>query len=60
MKSNDVNGQQLDKFNNKIVEIVYLYARSIDHNLTFLQVVYQAMLEQQMMTFDYSMAFIKF
>jgi lysine-N-methylase len=50
----------IDKFNEKIVEILYLYARSIDHNHAFLHVVYQAMLEQQMMSFDYSLAFIKF
>ena len=48
---------QIDK---QLVEIVYLFARGIDHNLAFLQVVYQAMAEQQMMSFDYAMPFIKF
>lgn len=48
---------EIDK---QLVEIVYLFARGIDHNHAFLHVVYQAMLEQQMMSFDYAMPFIKF
>lgn len=44
----------------QLVEIVYLFARGIDHNLAFLHVVYQAIAEQQMMSFDYAMPFIKF
>jgi hypothetical protein len=48
---------EIDKL---LVEIVYLFARGIDHNHAFLHVVYQAMLEQQMMSFDYAMPFIKF
>ena len=51
------DSSQIDKH---LVEIVYLFARGIDHNLAFLQVVYQAMAEQQMMSFDYAMPFIKF
>ena len=43
-----------------VVEVVYLFARSIDHNHNFLQVVFHAMLEQQMMSFDYSLPLIKF
>lgn len=53
----DGDTDELDKL---LVNIVYLFARGIDHNLTFLQVVYQAMQEQQMMSFDYAMPFIKF
>ena len=49
-----------DEIDKRVVEIVYLFARGIDHNLAFLQVLYQAMLEQQMMSFDYAMPFIKF
>lgn len=49
----------IENFNAKIVEVIYLYARSIDHNHAFLHVIFQAILEQQMMSFDYSMAFIK-
>ncbi len=43
-----------------VVQVIYLFARSIDHNLAFLQVIYEAINEQQMMSFDYSMPFIKF
>jgi len=49
----------IEDFNKKIVEVMYLYARSIDDNHSFLHVIFQAILEQQMMSFDYSMAFIK-
>jgi len=54
--------QQRDRgeIDRQLVEIVYLFARGIDHNLAFLHVVYQAMAEQQMMSFDYAMPFIKF
>ena len=54
--------QQTDstEIDKQVVEIVYLFARGIDHNHAFLQVVYQAMAEQQMMSFDYAMPFIKF
>lgn len=48
------------RFDNQVVEVVYLFARSIDHNHAFLSVVYQAITEQQMMSFDYAMPFIKF
>lgn len=51
------DSSEIDK---QLVEIVYLFARGVDHNLAFLQVVYQAMAEQQMMSFDYAMPFIKF
>jgi hypothetical protein len=60
VNSDQSDNNPIDKFNEKIVEILYLYARSIDHNHTFLHVVYQAILEQEMMSFDYSLAFIKF
>lgn len=48
------------ELNKLLVEIVYLFARGIDHNLAFLHVLYQALGEQQMMSFDYAMPFIKF
>ncbi len=60
LNSNTSYDDSVDDFNKKIVEVVYLYARSIDHNHAFLHVIFQAILEQQMMSFDYSMAFIKF
>jgi len=47
-------------FDALVVEVVYLFARSIDHNHNFLQVVFHAMHEQQMMSFDYSLPLIKF
>ena len=60
MVNSDISFEDsINHFNEKIVEIVYLYARGIDHNHTFLHVVFQAIREQQMMSFDYSMAFIK-
>ena len=43
----------------EMVKLIYLFARSIDHNHAFLNVIFQAMLEQQMLSFDYSLAFIK-
>lgn len=54
--------QQVDSalIDKQLVEIVYLFARGIDHNHAFLHVVYQAMAEQQMLSFDYAMPFIKF
>ncbi len=50
----------IQEFDAIVVEVVYLFARSIDHNHNFLQVVFHAMLEQQMMSFDYSLPLIKF
>lgn len=43
-----------------IVEIFYRNSRAIDHNTVFLKVVYDAIHEQQMMTYEYSLPFIKF
>ncbi|MBN4080245.1 flagellin lysine-N-methylase [Beggiatoa alba] len=42
------------------VEVIYLFARAVDHNMPFLQVVYEALNEQQMLQFDYSAPLIKF
>ena len=57
-KQTDEEMQQA--FNEIVVEVVYLFARSIDHNHNFLQVIFHAMLEQQMMSFDYSLPLLKF
>lgn len=54
------NGADESELDKHLVEVVYLFARGIDHNLAFLQVLYQALVEQQMMSFDYAMPFIKF
>lgn len=42
----------------KIVYIMYNFARNIDQNLEFLKVVYNALSEQTMINFDFSLAFI--
>lgn len=43
----------------RIVYIMYNFARNIDQNLEFLKVVYNALSEQTMMTFDFSPVFIR-
>lgn len=42
------------------VEVIYQFARAVDHNMAFLQIVYEALTEQQMLHFDYSTPLIKF
>ncbi|HEB54731.1 MAG TPA: hypothetical protein ENI98_00215 [Gammaproteobacteria bacterium] len=42
------------------INLVYNFARSVDQNLSFLQLVYTAVNEQDMFNFDYSLAFVKF
>ena len=51
---------EISALRDKIVDIVYKNSRAIDHNTVFLKVVYDAIHEQQMMTFEYSLPFIKF
>ena len=43
----------------RIVYIMYNFARNIDQNLEFLKVVYNALSEQTMINFDFSPAFIR-
>ena len=43
----------------KIIEVFYQFSRSIDHNNSFLEIVYFAVAEQQMMHYDFSLPFIK-
>ena len=43
----------------KVTYVVYNFARSIDQNTAFLQVIFNAVSEQDMMNYDYSLAFIK-
>lgn len=52
-------GQMQDIFTDEMVKLIYQFARSIDHNHAFLNIIFQAMLEQQMLSFDYSLPFIK-
>ncbi len=42
------------------ISLVYNFARAVDQNLSFLQLVYTAISEQDMFNFDYSLAFVKF
>ena len=50
---------ELHQLKQKIVYIMYNFARNIDQNLEFLKVVYNALSEQTMMNFDFSPAFIR-
>ncbi|MDH5178348.1 MAG: flagellin lysine-N-methylase [Gammaproteobacteria bacterium] len=59
-KNSKPTDKELGELRDIVVKVVYNYSRSIDHNLPFLRVVYDAMNEQQMMTFDYAMPFIRF
>jgi len=49
-----------DQIKDISVEVIYQFARAVDHNMAFLQVVYEALTEQQMLHFDYSAPLIKF
>jgi hypothetical protein len=58
--SRELSDEELnDAVMDEMVKLIYLFARSIDHNHAFLNVIFQAMLEQQMLSFDYSLPFIK-
>lgn len=50
---------KMEELKQKIVYIMYNFARNIDQNLEFLKVVYNALSEQTMMNFDFSPAFIR-
>lgn len=43
----------------KIVYVMYNFARNVDQNMEFLKVVYNALYEQNMINFDFSPAFIR-
>ena len=53
------DGLDQHELKQKIVYVMYNFARNIDQNLEFLKVIYNALSEQTMMTFDYSPAFIR-
>lgn len=60
-KSNETERQKLiPQFIELVVGVVYPFARGLDQNLALLQVVYEALAEQQMMSFDYSLPMIRF
>lgn len=50
----------VDRLDSLAVELVYKFARSVDQNLSFLQIIYTAVSEQQMFNFDYSLPFVRF
>lgn len=59
--ASETERQQLTpQFIDLVVSVVYPFARGLDQNLALLQVVYEALAEQQMMSFDYSLPMIRF
>lgn len=57
----ELDEKQLEqRFFELAVNTTYRFCRDVDQNLPFLQVLYNALGEQQMMNFDYSLPFIKF
>ena len=44
----------------QLVDLIYNFARGVDQNLSFLQLIYTAISEQGMFNFDYSLAFSRF
>ena len=57
----DIGEEKLEQhqLKQKVVYVMYNFARNIDQNLEFLKVVYNALSEQTMMNFDFSPAFIR-
>lgn len=55
-----VTAAEMSMLREFVVDIFYKNSRAIDHNTVFLKVVYDAIHEQQMMTYEYSLPFIKF
>ena len=54
------SAEEEDRVQKYVVDVFYQFSRAIDHNMNFLQVVYNAIAEQDMMSFDYALPFIKF
>ena len=50
---------ELHQIKQKIVYVMYNFARNIDQNLEFLKIIYNALSEQSMMNFDFSPVFIR-
>ena len=59
-KKSTASDAELTRLRECVVDIFYKNSRAIDHNTVFLKVVYDAIHEQQMMTYEYSLPFIKF
>lgn len=60
LKADTTVADEEEKIQQYIIDVFYKYSRAIDHNMNFLQVVYNAIAEQEMMHFDYALPFIKF
>lgn len=50
---------ELHQLKQRIVYIIYNFARNIDQNFDFLKIIYNALSEQSMMNYDFSPAFIR-
>lgn len=59
-KKESTSMQDLHRLREYLVDVIYRNSRAIDHNTPFLKVVYDATHEQQMMTYEYSLPFIRF
>lgn len=57
----DVGEEELElhQLKQKIVYIIYNFARNIDQNFDFLKIIYNALSEQSMLNYDFSPAFIR-
>ncbi len=60
LQAETTSADEEERIQQYIIEVFYRYSRAIDHNMNFLQVVYNAIAEQEMMYFDYALPFIKF
>ena len=60
LRQDDAAVDEEERLQQYLVDVFYKYSRAIDHNMNFLQVVYNAIAEQDMMYFDYALPFIKF
>jgi hypothetical protein len=59
-KTLPAKAHEIQQLRDWLVGVIYKNSRAIDHNTSFLQVVYDAIHEQQMMTHEYSLPFIRF
>jgi len=60
LKQGNHSAEEEERLQEYLVDVFYQYSRAIDHNMSFLQVVYNAIAEQDMMYFDYALPFVKF
>ena len=60
LKQENHSVEEEERLQEYLVDVFYQYSRAIDHNMSFLQVVYNAIAEQDMMYFDYALPFVKF